>query len=262
MTRIARWEALEQEIEKLKNEHNMQLRKQAEEADNIIKRRFGFSAKLIEAELEVQNHSGDCVFYRAYHGLCSSIRMPHIMHKVVGSPYGSIEGDPVFVNIGKPFHKALSLQVTERPNAYCRTFRVSIHGDLTEADKDTLCYKYMIRAKNAFAMTQEEFKAQHELREENEPSGEYFAFDVEYPLEELKLIVKFPEAYPVQPQLLAYLSHGWVINEAEFQRVRGDFIKEANCATITIKKPLHGFRYVIYWDPPSRLDLRKGKENA
>ena len=254
---------LQETIARLKEEHAKDLQeqaaKQAKGYEELLRQRFGFQARKIKAELHLENLEGDCVFYRSYHQVSvSNIILPHILHRVVVSEEGSVEGAPFLLNPN--FHKDLSLSVNEagrKPNEL--SFRLVIQGNLTK-DDDPLTYEYSVKVKKGFAMDEEAFYRRTPSREHGEPDGEYFAFDVEYPVEELELIVRFPENYRVKPHVLAFLGHGWIAHYAEHKRIRTHFEYEANQAKILITNPLHGFRYIILWKPLK--NSQNGKEIA
>lgn len=168
----------------------------------------------------------------------------------VSHPAGQIIQGPELVGPPTLHTKYVQLKIVNADNKVAE-FNIEVTGGLTQNDP---AFDFEVRTVYSIGMciTREEMV----LAYTNDPfKNEYHSFDVTFPVDLLDLEVAFPERYQVQAFPTVFYINSENPNDTELVRIRGGFNKTPTGAKFRVDQPKVGFRYAIYWVPPTRQEV-------
>lgn len=220
--------------------------------------RYGLKASLVVSSMELRDFDGTVELKRTWEELrvapggapVSSIPVRiWVQHKD-----GKIIQPP---NLVKPvnFPKSVDIRHVKTGDKEYDS-RIEITGRLTDADPP-LAFTFVTVCSKGVCASKEEMD---ETYKQDEFKKEYHSFDVTMPMDVLELRVKFPDGYLFDAYPMVFYGHTETTYDPEFQRVKDGFGRTANSAYLRVELPLVGFRYVIYWIPPTEQQLAQLKQ--
>lgn len=210
--------------------------------------RFGWKAETVSSRMRIINEEGDSVVRRCWRNITPSegVEISHLGGTFwVGTPGGVISSPPE-LNMPNNFPKNVELNYV-RENDQRYRYNVEILGSLTEHDPP-LDYDVVVEYEGNVLMDENEIK---EAYKDDIFKYDYFVFDVHTPVDELVLEVNFPRTVETNLYPGVFFGDSEIQNDQELQRIRGGFETNSTRARLTVDNPLLGFRYFIYWTPPS-----------
>lgn len=210
--------------------------------------RFGWRAEKVSARMDVINEEGDSVVKRCWRNIKPSegIQMSHLGGTFwVGTPGGKVSSPPK-MSMPSYFPKDVRLNYVKENDKKYR-YNVNITGDLTNNDPP-LDYDVEADYTGNVLMSEREIK---EAYKNDIFKYDYFVFDVNTPIDDISLEVTFPRSVEVDLYPGVFYGDSEVQNDQELQRVSDGFETTPTGARLTVANPLLGFRYFIYWTPPS-----------
>lgn len=223
-------------------------------------KRYGFKASSVVSRSEITDLQGTMKLTKEFHGV--QITRPDVVLADipgmvwVDHPEGKIKQFPDLVE--RPhFPKFVDLKPENYEEKRCE-FRVVVTGGLTQGDPP-LNYEFETVYSKAACMTKEEMDKAYE--------GaifkmEYHSSDVDIPMDVLELEVVFPQGYTVEAFPGVFFGKVEYMHNFELQRVQSGFTRELRGAHFRIQDPLLGFRYLIYWVPPSQKELDQLRQKS
>lgn len=167
-------------------------------------------------------------------------------------PAGRITTCPTLIGTPSLPAKAVELKILQENDKEC-VFNIEVTGGLTDGDPG-LDYEFQTICSKGMCVTREEME---DAYRQADFKKEYHSFDVTTPIDILELEAEFPEGYRVQAYpIVFYLNSELTINR-ELERVRGGFNISGTSAKFKIEQPKIGFRYAIYWVPPSLREVEQ-----
>lgn len=221
-------------------------------------RRYAFKAASVTDVRTIKDLQGTVEQLRQYHGvkiMDKGISLASLPGRVWVAP-GRIVEDPSLV-APTNFSKAVTLAIKSRAPDRCE-FTVEIAGGLTEADPG-LDYGFRTTYSRGVVMTKEEVEQAYR---EHVFKNEYQSFDVDFPLDELELCVKFPERYRVECFPAVFVGYSERMHNLELERAKGGLKVTPTEARLRVKEPLLGFRYAIYWLAPPEKEFARLRAEA
>jgi hypothetical protein len=191
--------------------------------------------------------------YQNLRVLWNGMSIPGILGKAwVDHPKGKIATSTKLINKSAGFTKDVyigDMQVKEDGRS-C-TFRYVVTGGLTITDPP-LDYEDQTILAHGVCVTREEME---DAYKQDEFKNEYHSYDVIHPMDTLILKVEFPAGYKVQPFPIVFYINSEFVNNRELERVKDNFKQLSVGAEFKIDIPRLGFRYAIYWIPPTESEI-------
>lgn len=213
----------------------------------------------MSAKMRMKNLEGETEVTRVYRGvkvIRDGVTITNISGRVwVSHPGGKIITAPHLM--GAPsFTKAVELKViatTEQAAGQECEFKIEVTGGLTNGDPG-LDYEYQAVYSKGVCVTREEMA---DAYRGDEFDKEYHSFDVVEVINKLELEVTFPEGYKVHAYPMVFFANGETIVQKELQQIIPGFSKTATPSVLRVDQPKVGFRYAIYWIPPSAREVEQ-----
>lgn len=172
----------------------------------------------------------------------------------VQHPDGYIETLPYLTSPPSLLTKAVELRdVNVKEDGKRCTFKVEVTGGLTSADPPFDFEDRTVLSKGV-CITKEEME---EIYKSDDFKKEYHSYDVIFPMDVLVLEVEFPEGYSIQPYPIVFYLYSELVNNIELTRVKTGFQSLVRGARFTVDEPRVGFRYAIYWIPPTIREVER-----
>jgi len=235
-----------------------ELKNAAQYFNKMLVNRYGVSTAVSSVVLTITDFKGSAVLRRGLQRIKvankSGFQIERIPGMVApGHPGGRIVTYPDFTK-KVIFPKKVSLiPRMKKPNPKMYLFDIAIRGALTQFDRG-LSLEYESSISKFCAMTREEF---FKVYKEVDFPSEYISLRMEMPTDKTILEVVFPDGYKPDINPGVFFGDSDSIHDAELSRVRKGFQKSKRGARFVISKPLIGFNYRIYWNPPSQEDFTK-----
>lgn len=217
---------------------------------------FGYKISFVSSKMRMTNMQGTTEVTRSYRDVKvvrSGVTITHIPGRVwVEHPTGKIATCPQFIGMPSLPAKAVELKIVEAKDKEC-VFNVEVTGGLTDNDPG-FDYEFQTTYSKGICVTREEME---EAYKQADFKKEYHSFDVVTPIDILDVEVVFPEGYRVQAYPVVFYLNSELIINRELERVKAGFDKTATSAKFRVEQPKIGFRYAIYWLPPSSREVEQ-----
>lgn len=234
---------------------NAQIRRAESGARSIhelIEDRWGFSVGLAKTKVIVENPDGLTYLKMERRGTkAHNLQLLQIPGRAfTDHPEGVIVQEPRLTYTSPRNARDIDMKVSEigKSRKLCEFTIDIIGGGLTDGEGE-LDYDYEVAFSRMFSMTKEELDA---LGGGTILKREYFCHEVTFPTDTIELEVEFPEGYPIETHFAVFAGATEFINSAELQSKKSCFEQTPRGGYFKIEKPLLGFRYAIFWMPPSQ----------
>lgn len=223
-------------------------------------KRYGFRVNSVLSKAEITDLQGTTKLTRSVREV--QITRPDVMLADipgmvwVDHPEGKINQFPELVT-PTHFPKAVSLEKERCEEKRCE-FKVKVTGGLTQGDPP-LDYEFQTVYSKGVCMTKEEMD---EAYKGDIFKMEYHCYDVDIPMNVLELEVVFPPGYAVEAYAGVLFGKTEYMHNFELQRVQSGFRRELRGAHFRVQDPLLGFRYLIYWVPPSQKEVEQLRQKS
>lgn len=217
---------------------------------------FGYKISSVLSKMRMTNMQGATEVTRTYRGVKvvrSGVTITHIPGRIwVDHPTGKITTCPQLTDTPSLPAKAVELKIVTAEDKEC-VFNIEITGGLTNSDPG-LDYEFQTTYSKGICVTKEEME---EAYKQADFKKEYHSFDIVSPIDILDLEVAFPEGYLVQAYPVVFYLNSELIINRELERIKVGFDKSGTSAKLRVEQPKIGFRYAIYWLPPSSREIEK-----
>jgi len=218
----------------------------------------GYKTKAINVKMRMVDLQGKAEIIASHRGLKvirKDLTIPHIPGCTwVQHPNGKIDQLPQLTSQPSLITKAVELRdINLKEDGKKCTFKVEVTGGLTSADPPFDFEDRTVLSKG-LCVTKEEME---ETYKSDEFKKEYYSYDVIFPMDLLVIEVEFPEGYRIQPYPIVFYLYSEFVNNKELNRVKTGFQRLATGARFSVDKPLVGFRYAIYWIPPTMREVER-----
>lgn len=208
--------------------------------------RYGFKMESVKDLVELIDLDGSCQVTKSHQGV-----QVVLGNTTIGQIRRSLSGSGVITQLPQlqplSYGKAVQIAVNGQDAHQC-DFQIEITPALALGDPP-LDYSHVYKVSNAFVMTREEAVEAYR----NDPFKlEYHTLHVDFPIDSLEIEIVFPEGYAVDTFPGVFFGNSEEIHLLELGRVKGGFERGARGATLKVRGPLVGFRYLIFWDPLPR----------
>ncbi|MGD9115753.1 MAG: hypothetical protein PVJ61_01020 [Dehalococcoidia bacterium] len=247
----------------LNNRKNQQVHRAESAAraiHDLIRDRWGFTEKIAKTKVTIKNPDGLTYIRAERRGAkAQNVQLLHIPGKVsTDHPQGTIVQEPRIISKSPSNPRDIELHVRDvgKTRQTCE-FSIDIMGGGLSPNEGEIDYEYEIAFSKMFSMTREELE---ELSKEKIFKAEYYFHDVTFPTDTIEAEIEFPEGYQVETYFAVFAGATEFINAVELKDKKNCFTRTQRGGYFKIENPLVGFRYVIYWMPPSKEDFEKFKQ--
>jgi hypothetical protein len=208
--------------------------------------RYGVQAESVTVKAEIDSR-GMTRYTRMFRGIKVSrdCPIPYLPGSLMISKLGKFQSHFKLLSYTiSNRQKAVSLKPGRRTDNLSE-FRIEIEGLLHHSDGE-LTYEIECRADKMFAMTREEFD---EVCKDSEFKHEYLSQELDMVAKELVIEVIFPDGFQTSTHPGVFFGQTEAMHNLELQNVQVE--KTSRGARCSVKDPMIGLSYLIYWTPPS-----------
>jgi hypothetical protein len=212
----------------------------------LLSERYGVVAKLLHVKVEI-NPDGSTKITRSWKGVCvvTDYPIPYLPGKIsADNPgVGAVTSPARLVSYNIGSKKALRVRDFKKDGNFT-TFKFEIVGQFYKQDGE-LDYIYESEASKMFQMDKESVEKAYA---DSEFPYELMACTPDLVVEELQIEICYPPNFIVSPLPGVFYGQTEIMHNRELTRVKFDYNNQR--AVYTIKAPILGLVYLVFWMPP------------